>query len=572
MTTPSQGRLTAAGTAFSGAARMGRRRPAACLPSWHRRRRDKLCRADRRPCRAARQVLSWDMPAMAARRRCPRCVSRPSATGSAPRRSLGLDRVVLAGQSIGGMIAQEMAIRHPRRIAGLVLIATVPAFGGRDDSFRDSFLAARLAPLDRGDSMESLAAEAIPAVMSLVPTLPPSVTPSRQWRPFPNQPIAGCWQRLTFNRREDQHRITCPCLLIAGGEDDNSPPRVMEKMASRLADASFQMIETAGHLVNGEAPEACNLAMRLSCSALPVTGDDERNTSECAMTAAHHGRRRGTGRPDLRSGKLAADRIRAALAPRRGRLRRRNSPPAPRKSAGRPGSRPATGIFAPATCWASAFPATMADAVADLRAYMLAAAEIEALCGATALTFNMHVSSCLWTGVLADGVEMSAAQRAEHAAMRARHYGRILDQGAIYAQPFSEGGDAAAGKAAFGPRGGDRWRLDRQWREDFRLAVRPCRSARRPAAPNWRRRDRARRAPTPCISPSRVTPRACRSRKLGPARHARDGLANAGLPRCLHPVQRAADAARCLFQCRQTVAAHVHDADPQLCGDCAGGL
>ena len=84
---------------------------------------------------------------------------------------------------------------------------------------------------------------------------------------------------------------------------------------------------------------------------------------------------------------------------------------------------------------------------ADLRAYMLAAAEIGRYCGATALTFNMHVSSCLWTGFLADGVDMSAAQRAEHAEMRARHYRRILDNGAVYAQPFSEGGDAAAGRA-----------------------------------------------------------------------------------------------------------------------------
>ena len=90
--------------------------------------------------------------------------------------ALGLDRVDLAGQSIGGMIAQEMAIRHPRRIAGLVLIATVPAFGGRDDSFRDSFLAARLAPLDRGDSMESLAAEAIPAVMGRHAAISDAVT------------------------------------------------------------------------------------------------------------------------------------------------------------------------------------------------------------------------------------------------------------------------------------------------------------------------------------------------------------------------------------------------------------
>lgn len=87
---------------------------------------------------------------------------------------------------------------------------------------------------------------------------------------------------------------------------------------------------------------------------------------------------------------------------------------------------------------------------ADLKAYMLAAAEIGRYCGATALTFNMHVSSCLWTGFLADGLDMNAEQRAQHETMRQRHYQRILNDGAIYAQPFSEGGDAAAGKAAFG--------------------------------------------------------------------------------------------------------------------------
>ena len=87
---------------------------------------------------------------------------------------------------------------------------------------------------------------------------------------------------------------------------------------------------------------------------------------------------------------------------------------------------------------------------ADLRAYMLAAAEIGRYCGATALTFNMHVSSCLWTGFLADNLPMSADQRTSHDAMRQRHYHRILEEGAIYAQPFSEGGDAAAGKTAFG--------------------------------------------------------------------------------------------------------------------------
>ena len=87
---------------------------------------------------------------------------------------------------------------------------------------------------------------------------------------------------------------------------------------------------------------------------------------------------------------------------------------------------------------------------ADLKTYMLMAAEIGRSCGATALTFNMHVSSCLWTGVLTDALELDAATREEHERVRLIHYRRIIEQGAIYAQPFSEGGDAAAGKKAFG--------------------------------------------------------------------------------------------------------------------------
>jgi len=99
---------------------------------------------------------------------------------------------------------------------------------------------------------------------------------------------------------------------------------------------------------------------------------------------------------------------------------------------------------------------------ADYRSYALAAAEIGRYCGATALTFNMHVCSCLWSGALADALEMSADQRSEHERRRARHYARIVHDGAIYAQPFSEGGSAAAGAVAFATvarRDGHGWRL-----------------------------------------------------------------------------------------------------------------
>lgn len=87
---------------------------------------------------------------------------------------------------------------------------------------------------------------------------------------------------------------------------------------------------------------------------------------------------------------------------------------------------------------------------ADYPTYMMVSAELGRFCGATALTFNMHVSSTMWTGVLADGIPMTEAERREHARRRALHFRRVVQEGAIYAQPFSEGSAAAAGRAPFG--------------------------------------------------------------------------------------------------------------------------
>jgi len=87
---------------------------------------------------------------------------------------------------------------------------------------------------------------------------------------------------------------------------------------------------------------------------------------------------------------------------------------------------------------------------ADYATYMMVAAEIGRFCGATALTYNMHICSTMWTGVLADGIAMTPAQRAEHARRRELHFERVVKDGAVYAQPFSEGSAAAAGRAPFG--------------------------------------------------------------------------------------------------------------------------
>jgi alkylation response protein AidB-like acyl-CoA dehydrogenase len=87
---------------------------------------------------------------------------------------------------------------------------------------------------------------------------------------------------------------------------------------------------------------------------------------------------------------------------------------------------------------------------ADLLTYCIVAAEIGRHCGATALTYNMHICSTLWSGMLADDLDMTVEQRAEHEGYRKLHFSRIVQDGKLYAQPFSEGSAAAAGRAPFG--------------------------------------------------------------------------------------------------------------------------
>ncbi len=99
---------------------------------------------------------------------------------------------------------------------------------------------------------------------------------------------------------------------------------------------------------------------------------------------------------------------------------------------------------------------------ADFETYCLVSAELARFCGATALTFNMHACSALWSGALANDLDMTADERARHETHRRLHYRRIVAEGALYAQPFSEGSAAAAGRAPFGTlatRTAGGWRL-----------------------------------------------------------------------------------------------------------------
>jgi alkylation response protein AidB-like acyl-CoA dehydrogenase len=76
---------------------------------------------------------------------------------------------------------------------------------------------------------------------------------------------------------------------------------------------------------------------------------------------------------------------------------------------------------------------------ASFQDYMHLSAHLASYCPVTALTFNMHCQTILWTGVVADELEMSEAERARHEEIRAELYRTVLEDGAIMSQPLSEG-------------------------------------------------------------------------------------------------------------------------------------
>ncbi len=173
--------------------------------------------------------------------------------------ALACGPVHIMGQSIGGMIAQEMFHRYPEKVKSLILVATTTAFGGRDNSFKGAFLKARLAPLDDGRTMEQIAEAAIPSIVGSNTeqhTITDATNSMAALDADVYRQVLACL--VTFSRRQEWMDINCPVCLVAGSEDTNSPAATMKKMADKLPHAEFHEIEGAGHLVNLEQGKIFN--------------------------------------------------------------------------------------------------------------------------------------------------------------------------------------------------------------------------------------------------------------------------------------------------------------------------
>jgi 3-oxoadipate enol-lactonase len=174
----------------------------------------------------------------------------------------GLEKAVLVGHSMGGMVVQTMLRRRPDAYSAAVLSCTSPAFGSPTGDFQKKFVADRLAPLDAGRRMADIAPEVADGLMGsdadpagravFIETY--GATPEVTYR-------AAAQCLVSFDERANLPHIRIPVLCLAAERDGNAPPPVVEKMASKIPGAYYFCIPGLGHMPNLEQPAAFDAAI-----------------------------------------------------------------------------------------------------------------------------------------------------------------------------------------------------------------------------------------------------------------------------------------------------------------------
>ena len=153
-------------------------------------------------------------------------------------RSLGHSSAHVYGISMGGMVAQELALRFPERVRGLVLAGTTP---GGPRAFRPA-----AAELVRGRFLFSPAfrREHPERVRELLRYF--ELRPSALWSHW--------WATVYHDTVSRLGQIQAPTLVMHGSEDAMSPVDNARLLAARIPDAELLIVGGAGHAFPLERP------------------------------------------------------------------------------------------------------------------------------------------------------------------------------------------------------------------------------------------------------------------------------------------------------------------------------
>ena len=169
---------------------------------------------------------------------------------------------ILVGHSIGGMIVQQWLTQNRQVARAVVLAQTSPAFGKADGDWQKSFIAARLGPLDRGQTMASLAPSLVKELVGDKPDASGMQIARDCMASVPEASYRAMILALIgFDQRSALKNVAVPTLLLSGSRDNNAPAPMMAKMADHIPSARYIELEGVGHLANLERPDAFNRAL-----------------------------------------------------------------------------------------------------------------------------------------------------------------------------------------------------------------------------------------------------------------------------------------------------------------------
>lgn len=209
------------------------------------------------------RAVAWDMPGYGGSAPLPGVSI--AALADALRdflQQIGATKPILVGHSIGGMIVQQLLAKNPRIPSAVVLAQTSPAFGKPDGDWQKEFIGARLGPLDRGETMVSLAPSLVKDLVGDDPDAGGMALARDCMAAVPEATYRATMLALMgFDLRGALKDIAVPTLVLSGSKDKNAPAPMMAKMASYVPSATYVELEGAGHLVNLERPAVFNAAL-----------------------------------------------------------------------------------------------------------------------------------------------------------------------------------------------------------------------------------------------------------------------------------------------------------------------
>jgi len=199
-----------------------------------------------------RQVLTWDLPGHGAsipesgELSHDRCVADLLELLDA----LGAPRAVLGGMSLGGYLSLLLCVRHPERVAALLLVDAGPGF--RDDAARGAWNAWVDGLADDLDARGLAAQRASPETRAAEHAAGAGGLAAA---------ARGILRQRDGEVFESLGSIAAPTLIVVGAQD--APfLAAADAMARRIPGARKVIIEDAGHAVNMDQPARFNRAVR----------------------------------------------------------------------------------------------------------------------------------------------------------------------------------------------------------------------------------------------------------------------------------------------------------------------